>query len=139
MDEQLIQSQAIESLRRQLETSNNATRDAQALLRMNQEQQQQHVRMPPPTTLPTLTGVSLAILPLYNPSQLPQQDYAQESYTVRDSIMLVHRQIQDMQKVCGPCSGEMKWTHHDVTHLPLGHPRKGLVLSLLREQHGRSD
>ena len=37
MDEQLIQSQAIESLRRQLETSNTATRDAQALLRMNQD------------------------------------------------------------------------------------------------------
>ena len=30
MDEQLVQSQTIESLRRQLETSNNATRDAQA-------------------------------------------------------------------------------------------------------------
>ena len=37
MDEQLVQSQTIESLRRQLETSNNATRDAQAFLRMNQE------------------------------------------------------------------------------------------------------
>ena len=56
MDEQLVQSQAIEALRRQLETSNNATRDAQVLLRMNQDQQQQHVRMPPPTTLTTLTG-----------------------------------------------------------------------------------
>ena len=56
MDEQLVQNQAIESLRRQLETSNNATQDAQALLRMNQEQQKQHVRMPPPTTLRTLTG-----------------------------------------------------------------------------------
>ena len=30
MDEQLVQSQAIESFCRQLETSNNATRDAQA-------------------------------------------------------------------------------------------------------------
>ena len=53
--------------------------------------------------------------------------------------MLVHRLIQGMQSACGPCSGETKWTHRDVTHLPLGHPRKGLVLSLLRGQHGRSD
>ena len=38
--------------------------------------------------------------------------------------MLVHRLTQVMQKVCGPCSGETKWTRHDVTHLPLDrHPR----------------
>ena len=36
MDEQMAQSQNIEALHRQVETSNNATRDAQALLRMNQ-------------------------------------------------------------------------------------------------------
>ena len=136
MDKQLVQSQAIEALRRQLETSNNATRDAQALLRMNQEQQQQHVRMPLPTTLPTLTGGIVSNTPFVQPFST---DYAQESYTVQDIIMLVHRQIQVMQKVCGPCSGETKWTHHDVTPLPLGHPRRGLVLSLLRGQHGRSD
>ena len=41
---QLVQSKAIESLRRQLETSNTTTRDAQALLRMNQEQQPQFGR-----------------------------------------------------------------------------------------------
>jgi hypothetical protein len=56
MDEQLVQNQTIEALRRQVETSNNAARDAEALLRMSQEQQQQHLRMTPPTTLPTLTG-----------------------------------------------------------------------------------
>jgi hypothetical protein len=54
MDEQLVQNQTIESLRRQLETSNTATRDAQALLRMNQEQQPQNGRMPPPTALPAV-------------------------------------------------------------------------------------
>ena len=71
MDEQLVQSQAIEALRHQLETSNNATRDAQALLRMNQEQQQQHVRMPPPTTLLTLTGGIVSNTPFVQPFSTP--------------------------------------------------------------------
>ena len=53
MDEQLVQNQTIESLRRQLETSNTATRDAQALLRMNQEQQPQNGRMPPTADCPS--------------------------------------------------------------------------------------
>ena len=68
MDEQLAQNQTIETLRRQVETSNNAARDAQALLRMNQEQQQQHLQMPPPTTLPTLTGGIVSSTPFV---QLP--------------------------------------------------------------------
>ena len=70
MDEQLAQNQTIETLRRQVETSNNAARDAQALLRMNQEQQQQHLQMPPPTTLPTLTGgivSSTPFVPSFSP------------------------------------------------------------------------
>ena len=60
MDEQLVQNQTIESLRRQLETSNNATRDAQALL-----------RMPPPTTLPTLTGGIVSNTPFVQPFSTP--------------------------------------------------------------------
>ena len=60
-----------ESLRRQLETSNNATRDAQALLRINQEQQQQHVRMPPPTALPALTGGIVSNTPFVPPFSTP--------------------------------------------------------------------
>ena len=87
MDEQLVQSQAIKSLRRQLETSNTTTRDAQALLRMNQEQQPQYGRMPPPTALPALTPGIIGNTPLSNPSQLPQQDYGQESCTGLDIIM----------------------------------------------------
>jgi hypothetical protein len=39
MDEQLAQNQTIEALRRQVETSNNSARDAQALLRSSQDQQ----------------------------------------------------------------------------------------------------
>ena len=39
MDEQLAQNQTIETLRRQVETSNNTTRDTQAVLRTQQKQQ----------------------------------------------------------------------------------------------------
>jgi hypothetical protein len=67
MDEQLVQNQTIESLRRQLETSNTATRDAQALLRMNQEQQPQNGRMPPPTALPALTPGIISNTPFVPP------------------------------------------------------------------------
>jgi hypothetical protein len=38
MDEQLAQTQTMEALRRQVETSNNSAWKAQALLRTNQEQ-----------------------------------------------------------------------------------------------------
>ncbi len=47
MDVQLTQSQTIEGLRRQVESSNISAQHAQALLRANQEQQS---RMPPPNT-----------------------------------------------------------------------------------------
>ena len=139
MDEQLVQSQTIESLRRQLETSTTTARDAQALLRTNQEQQPQYGRMPPPTALPALTPGIISNSPLSIPSQPPQQDYGRESCTVQDITMWVHRQTQVMQKVCGPCSGETKWTPHDVTHLLLDRHHKGPVLSFLREQHGKHD
>jgi hypothetical protein len=52
-----------------VETSNNAARDAQALLRMNQDQQQQ--RMPPPTSLPTLTGGNISNTPFVQPFSTP--------------------------------------------------------------------
>ncbi len=71
MDEQLVQSQAIETLRRQLETSNTATRDAQALLRMNQEQQPQNGRMPAPTALPALTPGVISNTPFVPPFATP--------------------------------------------------------------------
>ena len=49
MDDQLAQNQAIENLLRQVESSNTAVREAQAALRLNQDQQLQQQRMPPPT------------------------------------------------------------------------------------------
>ena len=56
MDDQLAHNQTIENLRRQVESSNTAVREAQAALRLNQDQQLQQQRMPPPTTYLTGTG-----------------------------------------------------------------------------------
>ena len=57
MVEHLAQTQTIEVPRRQVETSNNAARDAQALLRVTQDQQQQYLRMPPPSNSPTTDSI----------------------------------------------------------------------------------
>ena len=56
MDDQLAQNQTIETLRRQVETSNTAVREAQAASRVNHDQQLQQHRMPTSTTFPTGTG-----------------------------------------------------------------------------------
>ena len=51
---ELAQNQIIEALRRQVETSNNAARDAQAFLRTTQEQQKQNIRtVVPLATIPS--------------------------------------------------------------------------------------
>jgi hypothetical protein len=68
MDEQLTQNQTIETLRRQLETSNNAARDTQAALRTQQEQQN---RMPPPINYPVSTGDIITNTPFTNPLSTP--------------------------------------------------------------------
>ena len=91
MDEQLAQTQTIEALRRQVETSNNAARDAQALLRATQDQQQQYLRMPPPSNLPA----TLATLPSFH-----RQGCIQESCMSRDTIMWGHQRTLDMLNRC---------------------------------------
>ena len=63
MDEQLAQNQTIDSLRRQVESSNTALQQAQALLRANQEQQS---RMPPPNNHPSGAGGVIGNTPLVN-------------------------------------------------------------------------
>ena len=63
----VAQTQTIEALRRQVETSNNAARDAQALLRATQEQQQQFLRMPPPSNLPATTTGNIGNTPFVPP------------------------------------------------------------------------
>ena len=74
LDKQLAQTQTIEALRRQVETSNNAARDAQALLRMNQDQQQQHLRRPLPSTLPPITGGIISSTPFAPPFSTPSTE-----------------------------------------------------------------
>jgi len=71
MDEQLAQSQTIEALRRQVETSSNSARKAQALLRDNQDQQSQQSRMLPPTTYPRGTGGIISNTPFMPPFSTP--------------------------------------------------------------------
>ena len=71
MDEQLAQSQTIEALRRQVETSSNSARKAQALLRDNQDQQSQQSRMLPPTTYPSGTGGIISNTPFMPPFSTP--------------------------------------------------------------------
>jgi len=89
MDEQLAQNQTIEALRRQV-----GTRDAQALLRTTQEQQQQYSRMPPPSTHPARTGGAIGSTPFVPPFKLHQRGYAQESFMDRDITMWAHHRIQ---------------------------------------------
>jgi hypothetical protein len=71
MDVHLAETQTIEALRRQVETSNNAARDAQALLRANQDQQQQYLCMPPPSIFPTTTGGIISNTPCVQPFATP--------------------------------------------------------------------
>jgi len=71
IDEQLAQTQTFEALHRQVETCNNADRDAQALLRSNQDQQLQYLRMPPPSTFPTTIGGIISNTPFVQPFATP--------------------------------------------------------------------
>jgi hypothetical protein len=75
MDEQLAQNQTIEALRRQVETSNSAARDAQALLRANQDQQQQFLRMPPPINVPATGGGAISNTPFVPPPATPSTGF----------------------------------------------------------------
>ena len=75
MDEQLPQTQTIEALRRQVETSNNAARDAQALLCATQEQQQQYLRMPPSSNLPATTTGNIGNTPFVPPVSTPSTGF----------------------------------------------------------------
>ena len=68
MDEQLAQNQTIDTLRRQVESSNNSAQQAQALLRANQVQ---NSRMPPPTTYPSGSGGVIGNTPSIPPLSTP--------------------------------------------------------------------
>ena len=72
MDEQLVQSQTIEALRRQVESSNTSAQQAQALLRANQEQQS---RMPPPNTTSSGARGVIGNTPLLQPLSAPSTGF----------------------------------------------------------------
>jgi hypothetical protein len=106
MNEQLAQNQTIEALRRPVETSNNATRDAQALLRATQDQQQQLLRMPPPSIVPAAVGGTISNTPFVPPPSAPTRDLqgsGQEIYMALIIIILVRHLTRDMLSRCGTC------------------------------------
>jgi hypothetical protein len=72
MDEQLVQGQSIEALRRQVESSNTSAQQAQALLRANQEQQS---RMLPPNTTSTGAGGAIGSTSLIQPLSTPSTGF----------------------------------------------------------------
>ena len=72
MDEQLAQNQTIDNLRRQVESSNTALQQAQALLRANQEQQS---RMPPPNNHPSGAGGVIGNTPSRSPLSTPSTGF----------------------------------------------------------------
>ena len=68
MDEQLAQNQTIDTLRRQVESSNTSAQQVQALLLANQEQQS---RMPPPNNNPSGAGGVIGNTPFMPPLSTP--------------------------------------------------------------------
>jgi len=73
MDEQLVQSQTIEGLRRQVESSNTSAQQAQALLHANQEQQSW---IPPPNTSSSSgAGGAIGSTPLIQPLSTPSTGF----------------------------------------------------------------
>jgi hypothetical protein len=115
MDEQLAQTQTIESLYRQVEASNNAARDSQALLGVNQEQQQQ-LRMLPPSNYPSGSGGVISCTPFLLPFPTPSTGIRTRELHGPGNYLLAHRRTQDMQSRCGPCMVRRLWTRRDRIH-----------------------
>ena len=130
--------------RRKKESSNTAVREAHAALGLNQDQQLQQQRMPPPTTFPTGTGGVISNTPFIPSFSTPSTWIKQERSMGQIITMLVHRQTQVMQSRCVPCMVERRRshldkTHHDMTHCPMGHPLEGQVVMLLLAPDGTAD
>ena len=113
MDKQLAQNQTIDTLRRQVETSNNSAQQAQALLRVNQEQQS---RMPPPNTNPSgaggVIGNTLFMPPLSTPSTgLRTRELLGPGYYHIGSPA-----VRVTQNICVLCFAGRRWIHQDRSH-----------------------
>ena len=83
----VAQTQTIEALRRQVETSNNAARDAQALLRGLKNSNNSTCACHRPATYQLQQRGTLATLPSSHLCQLHRQDSAQWSCMAQDTIM----------------------------------------------------
>ena len=120
MDEQLTQNRTIETLRRQVETSDNNARDSQALLRVHHEQQS---RMPPQTSYPVATGGVITNTPFVPSLSTP-------------SIFLRTRELHGpgYYHVGGDGSTATGPIHH-----PMGHPPEDPVVKLLMAPSGKVD
>jgi len=152
MDEQQAQTQTIETLRRQVETSNNAARDAQALLRATQEQQQQYLRMPPPINVPTSAGGIISNTPFIPPVSTPstglrtRELHGPGYYRVGSPADPGY--AEQMRFMYGT-AGERTSTHFDMirpdqtcrdeTYRRQDHHHRGLNPSPIKEQYGRVD
>ena len=101
LDEQLSQSQTIDSLRRQVELSNTALQQAQALFRANQEQPS---RMPQPNNHPSGAGGVIGNTPFVPPLSTPSTGLCTRALTI---TTLVHRQIRGTRNICVLCLAGM--------------------------------
>ena len=111
MDEQLAQNQTIDSLRRQVESSNNALQQAQALLRANQEQQS---RMPQPNKHPSGAGGLIGNTPFVPPLATPSTGLRTRELHGPDYYHIGSRNI------CVLCLAGMIWIHQDKNHRDKG-------------------
>ena len=106
MDEQLAQNQTIDSLRRQVESSNTALQQAQC------NSQGCHR----PTIIPVEQQVSLVTLLSYRHWQPLRQDFVQGIYMALIITTLVRRQIKGTRNICVLCLAGMILIHQDKNH-----------------------
>ena len=159
MDEQLAQTQTIEALRRQVETSNNAARDAQAPLHATQEQQQQYLHMPPSSNLPATTTGNIGNTPFVPPVSTPSTGLctielhgpgyyhvgspAETGYAEQMRAMYgtAGREDIDSLRYDPPRQDPPRYDlpRQDRLRRDQDHPHKGLVPSPINEQYGKVD
>jgi hypothetical protein len=111
MDEQLVKSQTIEGLRRQVESSNTLAQQAQALLHANQEQQS---RMPPSNTSSSSgAGGAIGSTPLIQPLSTPSTGFRTREL---HGPGYYHIGSPANQNICVLCLVGMILIHQDRSH-----------------------
>jgi len=132
MDEQLAQNQTVETLRRQVETSNNTARDAQALLRAHHEQQSLQSRMPPPTNYPVAKGGIITNIPLVPSLSTPSTGMRTRELHGPGYYHVGY--AEQMHAMYG-----RDGTHRGMIHHPVDHPPEDPVVKLLMTLNGKAD